>query len=550
MHQSNFLTFFIILEVFTFLYTFRFYQAAGRKAWEAAIPVYKTYVLLKIIKRPTWQIFLFFIPVVSNLMTLVALYELLHVFNYRKWKDFWTSVITLGGYLLYLQLSTQLRYVGRDNAYIKKHVGETLNSLVFAVVVASVLRAFTFEAYVIPTPSMEKTLLVGDFLFVSKMHYGNRLTITPLSIPLMHSKIPLLNFDCFVDWVQLPYIRLPKFQDIKRFDNVVFNWPMESDLPIDKRMNYIKRCVGLPGDTLEIIDRELIINGQKPTYPDRTRLQFEYFVRTNGAPFNKRILHDKLDIYYSKDLVPGENDFSQVRQINQNEYLVFIPEDKVDQFKSLPNVEEVIPVIAPREPGSYESNAPLVLKNYIDRYLVPNSEMFPNRFHSDIIKYANTRDNYGPVYIPKKGATVQISPDNIEWYERIISVYEGNELQVTDSLIYINGKQADSYTFKQNYYWMMGDNRHNSLDSRYWGFVPEDHIVGKPVFIWMSYDKTAEKLTDRIRTKRVFTTVHGEGKPRSYFWHFVVVVAVLNLLWKYVIKKIRDKKRNLPEKTI
>ena len=541
MHQSNFITFIVLIEVFTFLYTFRFFKAAGRKIWEAAIPVYKTYVLLKIIKRPTWQTFLFFIPVVSNLMTLVALYELLHVFNHRKWKDFWLSLFTLGGYLLYLQFATRLQYVGKDHPYIKKHVGETLNSLIFAVVVASVLRAFTFEAYVIPTPSMEKTLLVGDFLFVSKMHYGNRLSITPLSIPLMHSKIPGLDINCFVDWVQLPYIRLPKFQDIKRFDNVVFNWPMESDLPIDKRMNYIKRCVAIPGDTLQIIEREIYINGEKPKWPDRKRLQFEYYVRTNGAPFNRRMLQDKLDIYYSKDLTPGENDFTQVRQVTQNEYFIFIPEDKVEQFKALPNVLEVIPVIAQREPGSYTPETPMMLKNYLDRYLIPNSEMFPNRFHSDVIKYANTRDNYGPVYIPKKGQTVEISTDNIEWYERIISVYENNTLEITDSTISINGQVADSYTFKQDYYWMMGDNRHNSLDSRYWGFVPEDHIVGRPVFIWMSYDKTADKLTDRIRTARVFTTVHGEGKPRSYFWNFVVVLVALNLGWKYLFKKARKK---------
>ena len=541
MHQSNFLTFVLLLEVLTFLYTFRFYQAAGRRVWEAAIPVYKTYVLLKIIKRPTWQIFLFFIPVVSNLMSLVALYELLHVFNYRKWKDFWISVFSLGGYLLYLQFTSSLIYVGRDNAYIKKHVGETLNSLVFGVVVASVLRAFTFEAYVIPTPSMEKTLLVGDFLFVSKMHYGNRLTITPLSIPLMHSKIPVLDVNCFVDWVQLPYIRLPKFQDIRRFDNVVFNWPMESDLPIDKRMNYIKRCVAIPGDTLQIIEREIFINGEKPIWPDRKRLQFEYYVRTNGAPFNRRMLQDKLDVYYSKDLTPGENDFTQVRQVNQNEYFIFIPEDKVEQFKTLPNVQEVIPVIAQREPGSYTPETPMMLKNYLDRYLIPNSELFPNRFHSDVIKYANTRDNYGPVYIPKRGQSIKISPDNIEWYERIISVYEHNSLEITDSTILINGRVTDSYTFKQNYYWMMGDNRHNSLDSRYWGFVPEDHIVGRPVFIWMSYDKTADKITDRIRTSRVFTTVHGDGKPRSYFWHFVVVIALLNFGWKYFFKKAKKK---------
>lgn len=541
MHQSNFITFLILIEVFTFLYTFRFYRAAGRSVWEAAVPVYKTYVLLKIIKRPTWQIFLFFIPVVSNLMTLIALYELLHVFNFRKWLFFWLSVFTLGLFLLYIQFRTSLTYVGRDNAYIKKHVGETLNSLLFAVVVASVLRAFTFEAYVIPTPSMEKTLLVGDFLFVSKMHYGNRLTMTPLSLPLMHSKIPLLDINCFVDWVQLPYIRLPKFQDIKRFDNVVFNWPMESDLPIDKRMNYIKRCVAIPGDTLEIIDREIYINGKKPTLPDRARLQFEYYVRTNGAPFNRRVLQDKLEIYYSKDVNPGENDFTQVRQLTQNEYFIFIPENKVEQFKALPNVLEVIPVIAQREQLSYSLETPLMLRNYLDRYLIPSSEIFPNRFHSDIIKHANTRDNYGPVYIPEKGKTIHLTPDNIEWYERIISVYENNSLEILDSIIIINGQVTDSYTFKQNYYWMMGDNRHNSLDSRYWGYVPEDHIVGKPVFIWMSYDKTAEKITDRIRTSRVFTTVHGEGEPRSYFWHFVVIVALLNFAWKLIFRKIKTK---------
>jgi signal peptidase I len=541
MNQGNFILFLALIQVFSFFYLFKFFEAAGRKIWEAAIPVYKTYVLLRIIKRPVWQIFLFFIPVVGNLMAIVAAYELLHVFNFRKWKDVLLTVFTGGLYLIYLQYTSPLHYVGRDKAYIKAHVGETINSLFFAVIVASVLRAFTFEAYVIPTPSMEKTLLVGDFLFVSKMHYGIRLPITPLSLPLMHSKIPGTDIDCYTDIVQLPYLRLPKFQEIKRFDNVVFNWPVESDLPVDKRMNYIKRCVAVPGDTLEIIDREVYINGKNPSKPDRMRLQFEYYVRTDGTPFNRRQLHDKLDIYYSKALNPSENDFTQVRQISQTEYLIHIQEDKLPMFQKLPNVVEIIPVIAKRDPFDYPDNTPIALKNYLDRYLKPNSETFPNRYHSDIIKYMNTRDNYGPVYIPKKGTTVHISTDNIEWYERIIQTYEGNSLTIEDDQILINGRKADSYTFKQNYYWMMGDNRHNSLDSRYWGFVPEDHIVGKPVFIWMSYDKTAEKISSKIRTSRVFTTVHGEGNPRSYFWHFVILTALLNLAWKYYSEKFRKK---------
>lgn len=307
------------------------------------------------------------------------------------------------------------------------------------------IRTFLVEAYTIPTASMENTLCVGDYLVVSKFHYGARLPETPLSVPFMHNRLPFSRTKSYSELIQLPYFRFPGLSEIKRNDLVVFNWPMDSNRPVDKRDNYIKRCVGMPGDTLEIVDEVLFINGEKAFSPPN--LQYSYFVQTNGAHL---------------DLVPFKERKIEMVPVHGDTYLMFLTEENYAWVQELPHIRSIQKKVSPKEQVE------------IQRYYFP----------PDVEHFKWNADNYGPLVIPQKGATVAIDPSNIKIYERIIQSYEENQLDYRGDKIIINGQEADTYTFKMNYYWMMGDNRQNSEDSRFWGFTPEDHIGGKAWVLW------------------------------------------------------------------
>ncbi|MBS1658454.1 MAG: signal peptidase I [Bacteroidetes bacterium] len=353
----------------------------------------------------------------------------------------------------------------------KSKTREWIDALIFAVIAATIIRTFVMEAYTIPTPSMEKSLLVGDFLFVSKMHYGARIPMTPLSFPFAHNTMPLFGGKSYLTWIKLPYWRLPGFQHIKNNDVVVFNWPADDDArPVDKKENYIKRCIAIPGDTLEIKDGIVFINGKEnKEYPGQ---QLDYFVNTDGTPLNEKSLSELGIDPGSPTNVPGQ-------------FFYFLTEAQAEKLKSFGNVKSVIPLIQKK------GDIPTL-----------GEPIFP----SDAAHFPYNIDNYGPIVIPKKGVTVPISMANLAVYHRLISQYEGHKLDVSkEGNITIDGKEATQYTFGMNYYWMMGDNRHNSQDSRYWGFVPEDHIVGKAWFIWMSWNKDGG-VGSKIRWNRLF---HG-----------------------------------------
>jgi signal peptidase I len=350
----------------------------------------------------------------------------------------------------------------------KSKTREWIDALIFAVIAATIIRTFLIEAFTIPTPSMEKSLLVGDFLFVSKINYGARTPMTPLSFPFAHQELPLIGGKSYSEAIKLPYYRLPGFADIENNDIVVFNYPMEDDRPVDKQTHYIKRCIGIPGDTVAVLEGQVYVNEKQVPIPDEGQLIHD--VKTNGTGFNQRTL-EKLNITEGG---PG---------LAENEYRMFLTPKAAKELAKLPNVVSVQKLSAAK--GVYED------------YIYPHDPQF-----------AWNVDNFGPLYVPSKGSTISLDSKNVSLYRRCITKYEGNTLEERDGKVFINGKESKNYTFQMDYYFMMGDNRHNSADSRFWGFVPEDHIVGKAVFIWLSLDGKAS-LLKKIRWNRLFTLIHS-----------------------------------------
>jgi len=377
---------------------------------------------------------------------------------------------------------------------------EWLDALIFALVFVTFINIFWFQSFKIPSSSMESTLYTGDHLFVSKLKYGPRVPQTPLTIPFTHNVLPN-GKDSYSTLIQNDYRRLKGFRSVRRNDIVVFGFPngdtvmtrypaddyyayvraygkeyVEKNFgplkvrPVDKLDHYVKRCVAVAGDTLSVIDGVVYIGSEaQEILPG---MQNSYTVITNGQKINPLTLEsiglNQRDYYYDSKL-PGYPTMPLTAEM-------------LDKVASLPNVDTVkanIDAYPPDYPDSYQSLFPFTAE------------------------YKWTRDNYGPLWIPQKGVTVELDMDNLPLYERIISVYEDNDLEIRDGEIFINGEAAHSYTFKQDYFWMMGDNRHNSLDSRYWGFVPEDHVVGTPTLIWLSTDEN-HKFPKNVRWRRFF----------------------------------------------
>ena len=442
------------------------------------------------------------------------------VFIYLLWAywvgSWWLLVLVPIIFDIYITKKVHWAFWKKKGVEKQTKVVEWIDALIFAVVAATLIRMFFFEAYTIPTSSMEKSMMVGDYLFVSKVAYGPKLPNTPLSVPFTHHTLPFTaSTKAYSEAIQWPYKRIAGTTTLKRDDIVVFNFPagdtvivgrenpdyyaqvretakgfrfqypdmsMQEALknardyirssfeviarPVDKRENYIKRCVGIPGDKIELRHRQLYVNGEMADNPEK--LQYVYEVRTNGTRLNKLKLQD---IGLAYDDMVGDESY----------YELPLTLEMVEKLKKFPNVVSVTP---------FEET-------------MPKADVFP----FDTLNYPWNVDNFGPLYIPKKGDRLELNLRTLPLYERIIHAYEGNDLQVKDSVIYINGRPADSYTVQMDYYWMMGDNRHCSADSRYWGFVPEDHIVGKAYFIWLSIDKDKNFL-DKIRWSRIFRFIH------------------------------------------
>jgi signal peptidase I len=357
---------------------------------------------------------------------------------------------------------------------------EWTEAIIFAVVAATLIRTLFIEAYTIPTPSMERSLLVGDFLFVSKVNYGARTPMTPVAFPFAHHTMPLLNTKAYWDGIELSYHRLPGLSEVKKGDVVVFNYPMDADSPlyrpVDKRENYIKRCQGTPGDTLSIVNAQVYINGKAAPNPPGEQIDYTMNVT---SPLNPKTT-DELNVTNYEG--------------NPNPTMT---QESYKTLKGYSNVQSITPNIRPKGMDLGSPVYPLDDRDFKITYKL--GKKFPT--------YNWNLDNFGPIIIPKKGWTVKLDSLTFPIYARAIEIYEGNKLEVKGTDIYINGIKTNTYTFKMNYYWMMGDNRHDSLDSRFWGFVPEDHIVGKALFIWMSWDENGSFL-NKIRWSRLFRGIH------------------------------------------
>lgn len=516
--------FFLAVQVIHFLGTWKLYVKAGRKAWEAAVPVYNAIVLMQIINRPKWWVVLLFIPIVNLIMFPVVWVETLRSFGKNSTIDTILGVVTLGFYVYYVNYFENVTYIQNRSIKPKTEAGETVSSILFAVVVATIIHTFFIQPFTIPTSSLEKTLLVGDFLFVSKVNYGARVPQTAITFPMVHDTIPVAKVKSYSKFPQIPEMRFPGFEKPEHNDIMVFNWPVDTipyfryqgterfDKPLDKKSNYVKRTVGLPGDNLEIRDGVVYINNKVLDLGDRAKIQYSYDITTNGTP---------LDVNF---LVKDLNATDGIYQIAPNTYkIIALTADAAEHLKQVSSIIDI--------------------KRNIDTQPEPHS------FRKDLMAIFPhnkpwNRDNLGPIHIPAKGEVVQINLETLPLYKGIITDYEHNKLEVKGETILINNQPATTYTIQQDYYYMMGDNRHNSEDSRYWGFVPADHIVGKPVFIWMSMDPNVPlgKLFDKIRWERLFTTVHGTGKPHSFFIYFVVLLAGWGIY--SFVKKRKAKKYN------
>lgn len=429
---------------------------------------------------------------------------------YLLWFVVWTANLwaLLGLVVIYDIYISKFIYklVGRKNEELCKSNAlyrsayEWVNSIIFAVVVATLIHTYVFQLYVIPTSSMEKSLLVGDYLYVSKVSYGPKMPNTPISFPFVHHTMPFsADKRSFSEAVKWPYKRLSGIKEVERGDVVVFNFPAGDTVllenqgvtyydvlrsyqeqygeqkgreilfndftvitrPVDKRENYVKRCVAVAGDTIKIVDTKLYVNGVEESMSDGR--QFIYTVQTT-SPLSSALL-EKLQIteaYGSGSL-----------------YQMPLSDQRAEEVRALPNV--------------------IAVSKYIAQGA--NADVFPSASGYDW-----NQDNFGELWIPERGATAELTIDNLPLYSRIISVYEGNDLKVEGDKIFINGVEATSYTFEMNYYWMMGDNRHNSADSRFWGFVPEDHVVGRAAVIFLSLDANGS-FPSNIRWNRLFKSV-------------------------------------------
>ena len=563
MSLFEWLIFFLCYNLIIFGGTQKLFMIAGISSWKSIIPIYNIIKILELINRPKWWIILVFIPVINLIMIPVILVEFVKKFNHNSKLDRTLVIITFGLYLYYIS------YISKKTKYIDdisfSNFEKSIGSIVFAVVIATIVHNYFLQPFVIPTGSLEKTLRVGDFLLVSKFHYGARIPSTVISFPMVHDTIPIIKTRSYLKKPQLPYIRIPGFQEIKNNDIVVFNWPADTVRqffvkekgvikPRDKKSNYVKRAIGIPGDSLEIRNGIVYLNGKENVLPDRAKPLYTYKIYSKNGVSSSKLKELDIEGFIRKFIVRNLSQESYTRlkeyilsisNTDENEYLIYTSDQgiPIKQVRELNlDIREIID--NEKELSLTYSDANKIkisnefdtISRVVEKTSFSNSIFFPgnNRFNWN-------NDQLGPIYIPKAGDKINLTINELPLYKKIIRDYENNSIEVVDDNIYINNEVSNEYTFKQDYYWMMGDNRYNSEDSRVWGYVPFDHVLGKPVFIWMSIDGLFQGIRNwRFRWDRIFTTIGFEGKPRSYLPHFLFFI----LAWQIFILIKKRRKNN------
>ncbi|NNJ88134.1 MAG: signal peptidase I, partial [Eudoraea sp.] len=476
MNATQWILFILLVQVIHFLGTWKLYIKAGRQAWEAAVPVYNAIVLMKIINRPGWWVILLFIPIINLLMFPVIWVETIRSFGRNSLIDTWLVILTLGFYTYYINYSLDVEHVKDRSLHPKSGIGEWVSSIVFAIVAATLVHTYFIQPYVIPTGSLERTLRIGDLLFVSKFHYGARTPMTTIAAPMVHDTLPFVGIRSYLNKPQLPYFRLPGFTKVDRNDIVVFSWPADTVRaffkkekgvvkPIDKKSNYVKRCVGLPGDSLEIRDGYVYINDEQLVLSDRAKPQYDYtlyaqkgvssrlLIEAGVTEFNRTYVAQSLSPQQTNALrTYGYGVYDQnnppviltdnkgiatdviralrlsLREITDRQRQATLTDEMVEKLRSDPQIDSIVKILEPKGVQGYN--------------IFPQSEVYPWN-----------NDNFGPIYLPEKGSTVSLNLKVLPLYKKIIRDYEGNTVDVSGNQVLINGQVANSYTFKQDYYW-------------------------------------------------------------------------------------------------
>ena len=466
--------------IFPVLGLYKIFQKAGLAPWMAFVPVLNTYYILKIIHRPIWWMIFLLVPGLNIILCIVLVIELIYCFGKVSFGHQVLAVLFTGFYFIKLGFSEHERLLSKDerSALSQDSFSEMASMISFVLLSAVIIRTFIFELYTIPTGSMEKTLLVGDYLFVSKLNYGARIPITPMAFPFSQSTLPFTNIKSYFDKISLPYFRIFGWQNIKRNDIVVFNYPADQLHPVDRKENYIKRCVAIPGDSFQIKGAEVFVNNKKSSFPETVQLC--YLVITDGTFFSRDFLNS-LGLLSDR----GSEAITEAGVDPGSGYAawkIWLTKDAAARFKLQHNVKEI--KLYSELPGQREAG------------------IFPN---DPTLKW--NIDYFGPLYVPRKGDKIQLNKTNYLLYQKAIKYYENHpDFCMKGDSFYLNGKPIHAYTFTMNYYFMLGDSRYNSEDSRFWGFVPENHIIGKPLLIWLSIDPD-QKWFSSIRWKRLFNCI-------------------------------------------
>ena len=535
----------LILSILMGVSTWKLFQKMGYSPLVAFVPFYNYWHILKETKNPKWWVVFAYFPIVGTIM--ISIFHLFLMGKFGK-RSFTQKTLTIFLPFVYMAMvnyssKTELEEIDEDDDEIKK---ESLpGALTYAVVFATVIHTFVTQPFAIPTGSMERTLLVGDFLFVNRLNYGLRLPMRPISIPFLQNTLwdkgkdgnPKNDFKSYVEDIKLPYFRLPGWEKVERNDIVVFNYPDDSvHVAIDRKDPYVKRAVAVAGDVLEFRAGKLYINGNPEERKGDAEIQQAYEIEAKtqlNIPY----------LYQNYGFLPVVE-----RQRGNVFWYRFsgLTETLADELKEDSEIISVTPEIEAKGDNRIAYHLNMKKTDEEQRYIYSDRINEPHTIFP-INKDWNT-DWYGPIKIPKRGDVIDVNMETLPMYKNLIRKYEGNILEVKEGKIYINGEVADKYKVKLDYYYMIGDNRDSSLDSRFFGFVPETHIVGKPMFTWMSVEglfadsnSSYQAEGKRIRWDRMFKLTNTGEKNKTSYWWVAVIVFVLFFGWDYIMKLTKKK---------